>query len=974
EIEEPKQEDLNQHYLKPNLSTLYIGPRNESEQVIVAIWEEMLGFKQIGVNDNFFELGGHSLLAIQLLNRINEIFKFQVPMHSLFEAPTVAGLATLIEQIRQKEKGISNLPPIAKVERNGHLPLSFAQQRLWFIDQLIPGSSAYNISNPLLLVGAINVEELIRTFTEIVHRHEVLRTVFKVVAGEPVQVIMPSNPIQFSKVDLSSIAESDRKALIDQLISEEARRPFDLQKDSLLRVGLLKLDEQLHILLITIHHIIADEWSIRILLQELISIYRALHNGEDSPLSELPIQYADFAIWQREWLQGNTLEEQISYWKRQLGDAPTVLPLPTDYPRPAEQTFLGATHFTMVPRDLFDQLKMFGHKHGATLFMVLLAVFQELLRRYSGQKDICVGSPIANRGRSEFEGLIGFFVNTLVLRGNLSGDPSFKELLVRTREVALAAYAHQDLPFEYIVEILKPERSLSHSPLFQVFFIFQDIVVEELRLGEAKLELFPFQSRTSKYDLTLSIADIQQNFILTFEYNTDLFELTTVQRILTHFQTLLKNIAAAPDRPLSSLLMLTSTEQIQLLVEWNATDQEYDREKTIHQLFENQVRRSPDAVALIYQEQQLTYSELNSSANQLANYLRSLGVGPEALVGIHIEPSVNMVIALLGILKAGGAYLPLDPKYPKERLLFMLEDANVSLILTEYKLAGELPDHKTKAICLDTEWETFSKIDLSNPDNSASGDNLAYVIYTSGSTGRPKGVQITHGSVVNLLLSMSKQPGLDDKDTLMAVTSLSFDIAVLELCLPLIVGAKLVVISRESVLDTSKLLEKLERYGVTAMQATPTTWQLLIEYGMPQKRPFKALCGGEALSLKLALQLYERTDSVWNVYGPTETTIWSTVAKYQPSQRVPSIGGPVFNTKMFILDTYLQPVPVGVVGELFIGGDGLARGYLNHPQLSAEKFIPNPFSNEPGARLYRTGDLGRYLEDGNIEFLGRIDN
>jgi amino acid adenylation domain-containing protein len=954
----------------------FVAPRTPVEEVIAAMWAQLLGVQRLSIDDNFFDLGGHSLLATQVISRLRTAFGVEIPLRQLFASPTVAGLAAHIETAMRAGQELETTA-IPRAAKDKDLPLSFAQWRLWFLNQLEPESPSYNLPRVIRLTGPLNIAALEQSFNEVIKRHEVLRTTFARVNGQPMQVIHPKMVLRLSILDCITIPQSQ----IQNFILEEVQQGFDLAKGPLLRAKLLQVGEQEHLLLLTMHHIVSDAWSTGVLIEQMAALYTAYCEGKPSPLPELPIQYADFAVWQREWLQGEQLQALLDYWKQQLqGDLP-VLELPADRPRPSVQTFAGKEHSFVLSKELTEALKTLSQQQGVTLFMTLLAAFKTLLYRYTGQEDILIGSPIANRNRGEIESLIGFFVNTLVLRTDLFGNPSFQELLGRVREVTLGAYAHQDLPFEKLVEELQPERNLSHAPLFQVMFVFQNAPMKTLELPGLSIQPLKVNSGTAKFDLTLSMQDTEQGLIATFEYNTDLFDEATISRYCGHFQTLLASIVANPQQRLSELPLLTATEQ-QQLVEWNNTKTEYGNELCLHQLFEAQVERTPDAVAVVYENEQLTYQELNQRANQLAHYLQKLGVGPEVLVGICLERSLQMVIALLGILKAGGAYVPLDPAYPSERFAFMLEDSQVSVLLTQEKLVAMLPENQAKVVCLDRNWQEIAKESDHNSINKANPENLVYAIYTSGSTGRPKGVQITHGALVNFLNSMRLTPGLSEKDILLSVTTLSFDIAALELYLPLSVGARLVVVSREVAADGTQLLEKLASSGVTVMQATPATWRLLLAAGWQGSWQLKILCGGEALDRELANQLLARATEVWNLYGPTETTIWSSVQKVESKDGIVSIGRPITNTQFYILDSHQQLVPVGVPGELHIGGAGVARGYINQPELTAVKFIPNPYlsgtptanNNQPGAGLYKTGDLVRYQPDGTLEFLGRIDN
>jgi len=887
-------------------------------------------------------------------------------------------------------------------------PASFAQQRLWFIDQLVPGNAFYNVPTALRLTGSLNLSALEQTFNEIVRRHEALRTRFGMVEGQLVQAIptescanapapplgneAPTLTIPLPVVDLRELPAEEGELQAKRLITEESVRPFDLATGPLIRLMLLKLDETEHILLLNLHHIICDDWSIGVLIRELSTIYTAFAQNQPSPLAELPLQYADFAHWQREWLQGEELETQLAYWRQQLGGIP-VLNLPSDRPKPTIQSYRGATKFLELPPSLSKALEKLSQQEGVTLFMTLLAAFQTLLYRYTQQEDIAVGSPIANRNRSEIEGLIGFFVNTLVLRTDLSCNPTFQELLDRVREVTLGAYAHQDLPFEKLVEELHPERSLSRHPLFQVVFGFENAPMEALELPRLTVSSLNIDFKTTRFDLEFHLWQASEGFRSLWGerwehgegirgvvvYNTDLFDEGTITRMLGHFKRLLEGIVANPQARIANLPFLSEAERHQLLVEWNDTQADYPQKRCIHQLFEEQVEKTPDAIALIFEGKQLTYRQLNSRSNQLAHHLQKLGVGSEVLVGICMERSVEMIVGCLSILKVGGAYVPLDPTYPQERLSFMLEDAQVPVLLTQQHLVERLGTQKSEVVCLDSDWETIAQETEENPNSAVTSDNLAYVIYTSGSTGKPKGVVVPH-KAVNRLVCNTNYIKLEPSDKVAQVSNTSFDAATFEIWVALLHGAQLIGLSRDVTLSPRDFALQLRQQGITVLFLTTALFQQIAR-DVPQA--FESLryllFGGEAVDSRWVQKILKNgpPKRLLHVYGPTEGTTFSSFYSVQDvpeeATAIP-IGCPITNTQIYLLDGQLQPVPIGVTGELYIGGEGLAQGYLNRPELTSLAFIPNPFTQKPGTRLYKTGDLARYRSDGNIEFLGRSDD
>jgi amino acid adenylation domain-containing protein len=872
----------------------------------------------------------------------------------------------LEQRLREKRGRAGSRQTIPRRTGSGPAPLSCAQRRLWFLDQLDPGHTFYNATAAMRLAGRLDIPALESALDEIIQRHEILRTVFTAEEGRPVQIVQSR---AFTNLPVHDLSEMP--AQLSQICADEAKRSFDLATGPLVRAGLLRLRADEHVLLLTLHHIIGDGWSIGVCMRELAALYETYAFGRPSSLKELPIQYGDFAQWQHEWLQGETFEKQLSYWKQRLMDAPPLLHLPTDRPRRATQSFSGASEQFVISRALSEELRALSKRENVTLFMTLLAAFQTLLFRYTGQRQILIGSPVAGRNWSETEGLIGCFLNMLVLRTDLSGEPTFRELLGRVREVTLGAMAHQDLPFEKLVEELQLERDLSRNPLFQVMFALQNMPQTETRLADLQMSIQRVESGTARVDLYLSIEDAEQ-LNGTVEYNTDLWDGSTVGRMVRHFENLLEDLVANPDRRVSELRLLDQAECNQLIVDWNETQTKYRHERCLHQLFEERAALTPNRVAVVFEGKQLTYDQLNRRANQVAHHLQRFGVTTETPVGIFAQPSIEMLAGLLGVLKAGGAYVPLDPAYPQERLRFMANDGRIRVLLTQKSLAGHFPDSEAEVVFLDDGRIAAECED--NPARASEPANLAYIIYTSGSSGRPKGVQIPHSAVVNFLSSMTQEPGLEHDDVLLAVTSLSFDIAGLEMFLPLVVGARIEIASREVAFDGLRLLELLERSGASVMQATPATWRMMLESGWRNACGLKVLCGGEALPADLARQLLDAGCVLWNMYGPTETTIWSTCKKLEQNDGVISIGRPIANTSLYVLDEFQQPVPIGVSGELYIGGDGLARGYLGRAELTAEKFIPNPFDECGGARLYRTGDLVRYLSDGDVEYVARIDH
>ncbi|HEY0739714.1 MAG TPA: amino acid adenylation domain-containing protein, partial [Herpetosiphonaceae bacterium] len=872
--------------------------------------------------------------------------------------------------------------------REGQEPaaLSFNQQRLWFLDQLVPNSPAYNILTGVRVAGPLDITAFERSLNEIIRRHESLRARFPTEDGQAVQVIEPRLSITLPQVDLRALDAAASDAELQRLMQVESSQPFDLQTGPLIRATLVQLADQESVLLLTLHHIVSDTWSFGILVRELVTLYGAFSTGKPSPLPELPIQYPDFAVWQRQRLQGEALEAQISYWKQQLGSESGSLPtleLPTDYPRPPVQTFRGAAQSFVVPRDLTEALKELSRQEGVTLFMTLLAGFNVLMARYSGQDDILVGSPIAGRQRVETENMIGFFANTLVLRTKLGGNPTFRDVLKSVRETMQGAHAHQDVPFEQLVEILHPERDMSRNPLFQVMFVLQNTPPAALSLPGITISAIALQSSTAKFDIWLSMEERGDELFANVEYNTDLFEAATITRMQGHFLTLLAAAVADAAAPILQLPLLTEAERRQLDA-WNATAVDYPTDRNIVQLFEAQAATQPERTALVFEGQTLSYAELNRRANQLAHHLRGLGVGPEMLVGVCAERSLELVIALLGVLKAGGAYVPLDPTYPLDRLQFMLGDAQPAVLLVQQKVVEELPqlfaETRQTVIHLDSNWSQIAQSSAENPGLLTNDRNLAYMIYTSGSTGQPKGALNSHCAIRNRLLWMQGAFQLTADDVVLQKTPFSFDVSVWEFFWPLITGSRLVVAKPEGHKDSAYLVDLIAEQGITTLHFVPSMLRVFLEEpelaGCRSLR--RVICSGEALPLAFTERFFARLPQVelHNLYGPTEAAVdvtWWPCAPNATLRTVP-IGKPIANTQMYILDQRLQRVPVGIPGELFIGGVQVGRGYLNRPALTAEKFIADPFTPDSEARLYKTGDLARYLLDGNIEFLGRLDD
>ncbi|MCL6753052.1 amino acid adenylation domain-containing protein [Nostoc sp. CCCryo 231-06] len=878
------------------------------------------------------------------------------------------------------KRGKFQVDTIPKRQVSKTIPLSFSQQRLWFIDQLYHGSSFYNIPIAFHIEGQLNITVLQQSLNEILNRHEVWRTNFTLVNGEPVQEIVPQLNWDLPIINFEHLSGKDWKSEVKQLAVEEATKPFNLAKGLLVRATLVRLSEEEHVLLVTMHHIITDGWSCGVFLRELSTLYAAFSTNQPSPLPELPIQYADFTIWQRDRIQGEFLATQLNYWKQQLKGELPVLQLPADRPRPNVTTFTGAKQYFTFSTVLTNALRQLSQQTDTTLFMSLLAAFNILLYRYTDQEDILIGSPIANRNRAELEGMLGLFVNTLVLRNNLSGNPSFRELLHQVREVTLNAYAHQDLPFEMLVEELQPERDLSRNPLYEVMFVLQNTPTSVEEVSGLTLRTLDFDSGTAQLDIFLSLSESEEGLTGCLEYNTDIFDSTTITQFISNFETLLENIVANPEQHLSELSLLTASEQEQLLFKFNQTDADYPQDTSLHQLFEQQVELTSDSLALISESEELTYRQLNHRVNQLVHYLQKQGVKKDTLVALCLERDLDMVVGILAILKTGGAYIPLDPSYPVERLNFMLSDSQASLLISNQEILGKLSLSSGKIVCLDIQKDKIAQQSLENPINISSSDNLAYIIYTSGSTGTPKGVLGTHRGTVNGLHWLWKTYPFTEGEVCCQKTAISFVDSVWEIFAPLLQGIPTVIISNTTVIDPQLFIETLAHHKVTRIILVPSLLRLLLDnYSHLAKKLSQLklwISSGEALSVKLLKTFQELIPfaKLINLYGSSEVsanaTYYDTSFLQEQANSVP-IGRPIDNTQVYVLNRDLQPTRIGVVGELYIGGDGLAKGYLHRSELTEKRFINNPFI--PGNKLYKTGDLVRYIKDGSLEYLGRDD-
>jgi len=886
--------------------------------------------------------------------------------------------------LEQRLKGVSHARvsgrEIPKRPNRDSAPLSFTQHQMWLIDQITPGNPAYNMPCGYRIKGALDVTALEASFNKVIKRHEVLRTTFIVKDGDPFQLIHPALTIKITFTQLDHLPGAEREDRLQALASEESVKSFDLSRLPLIRVSLFKLGEAEHVLVINLHHIVADGLSIGRLLNELDTFYRSFTEGCDPCPTELAVQYGDFALWQRQSLANEAAyANQIELWRKQLGGGLPVLELPTDMPRPALQSFKGSNIFFKVPTSLAEDLRLLGAREGCTFFMTLLAAFQVLLQRYTGADDMVIGTPVGARIPRELEPLIGNFLNMAALRCDLSGNPTFIELLRRTREKALNALSNNDLPFEAMLKHVTFERDPSRNPIFQT--LLQVLPITAPRIGDLDISSFHFDLKFAQFDLSLLLYEDVGGYSGRFEFCTDLFEPQTIRRMCGHYRVLLNAIVCDPDQSISMLPLLTDAERHQLLIKWNRTESPYPKEKCIHQRFEAQAERTPDAIAVVFEDQRLTYGELNQRANQLAHHLQKLGVGPEVLVGICVERSLEIMIGLLGIWKAGGAYIPIDPTYPADRLAFIMADSQISVLLTQQRLANRLHGHITQVLCLDQDLGQFVQESTSNPVSEVTAQNLAYIIYTSGTTGNPKGVMIEHGSLVNYLCWFDESQLAKKIESLPLITRLTFDASLKQLFAPLLRSRQVWILSDDVINESADLLTTLNTRVRVGLNCVPALWSTLLDAIDSKQAITSPHClsslflGGEQLDRSLIDRTFDALPDleIWNLYGPTEATANAIVGKISRGKPI-SLGRPVANTKIYILDSHLQPVPVGIPGELHIGGAGLARGYLNCPELTKEKFIPSPFGSSPDERIFKTGDLACYLPNGNIEFLGRIDN
>jgi amino acid adenylation domain-containing protein len=957
---------------RAELETRSAWSRGSIEGQLTPIWCEVLDLEEIGTEDDFFELGGNSLQATQIVSRIRQRLQVDLPVRSFFRARTIAQLAAQIANLGRSAGPDETLTPMAANNEHKASEASFAQQRLWIFDRRGQAPTAYNVAYAIWMQGRLDLDALRQALHVLNDRHESLRAVFGEEKGIPQQVVAPPASLALPLHDLSATPSAADAA--EREIERASRHTFDLAQGPLWNARLLRLAPEEHVLVWTMHHVVTDGWSMGVLFRELNQAYEAIASGRSVDLPALPVQYADFTRWQRDWLQRPVFQEQCDFWKNHLAGAIPVVSLPMSRPRPKSQTFRGETlRFDFTPAE-FDALQRASRRFGGTPFVTMLAAFQVLIYRYTRQSDLVIGIPVANRSRPEIEPVVGFFVNTLALRGDLAGNPTFSELIRHVSDRVSEAFSHQDLPFDRLVQELRHARDASYHPVFQIMFNYRQVPSRTSRVNGMTWRVQPISNDTSKFDLTIHLDESPEGLEGALEYNADLFDQPAMQRLAGHYRVLLASLLADPEQRIDDANLLDLEEREQLLESFNRTQVPGPSAPSFLVEFEKQAHQHPKRIALRFEGTALTYADVNARANQIAHHLRELGAGPDVLVGLCLERSPDLVTSALAILKAGAAYVPLDPAFPRDRLDYYVQDSAMGILLTDQRLQSHFHFAVPQIVCLDRDGAGIAAQSRENPKHGPGGHDLAYIIYTSGSTGRPKGVQIEHAALVNMLHALAIEPGLRPEDVVLAVSTLSFDIHTVDLWLPLMVGAQIDLARREVAIDGRLLLKKLHDCGATVLQATPATWRLLLACGWEGSARLKALCGGERMPADLAAALFPRTASLWNMYGPTETTVYSTLTRVTaPTEPMP-IGKPIANTRTYILDSNGQPVPIGVPGELHIAGSGLARGYLGQSALTAEKFVSDPFGCDAEARMYRTGDLVRQGEDGTLYFLGRLDH
>lgn len=952
--------------------------RTKTENDLVLIWKEILNIDFVGNEDNFFELGGHSLLATMLISRIQEIFSIRLPLRSIFEKQTLVGLAAEIDMQITGNQIVEINSAIPHVESDTDIfPVSSGQKRLWFIENLEPGSLAYTIPLDYKIKGEIDLNIFEQSINVLINRHATLRTTIQTVDGIPVQKINPARTYRLEVINLEGLPENEKLQVAERYSHENETHIFDLSSEPLFLCKLLKISSAEYTVLLNFHHIITDGWSIQILLEEFGLIYTALKQQKPFNLPILPVTYADFAIWQNEWLVGEGCQKQISYWKNELKGAPDVLQLPMDFQRPKNTTYDGDEICIILDESVTEKLQQFSRNNDVSIFITLFSAFNALLTRHVTQEEFIIGIPIAGRIHRDLESLCGMLINNFPLRITPKEQMTFFEMLEHCKAKFFQAYDHQELPMDRIVEELKVTRHGNISPLFQVMFNLLNMFDQEISLAGSRMEMVDRRRHISQFDLSLDIYESKKTLRCVFIFNTNLFKRERIERMAGHFSELVNSLLTNPGQNIRKIPILSSEEKKMILKDWNNTTTTFPQDKCVHQLFEEQVLKIPDLIAAQDDNMALTYMELNSKANKLARHLHQNGASEGSFVGIFLDRNVDLLVGLLAILKAGCTYIPLDPIYPKDRLALILEDSQPVLLLTEKKLLDSLPETSARNIFIE-EIENYHHESEENTNFTVTSNLAAYLIYTSGSTGKPKGVLIEHRSLVNFLASMSKKPGINSSDVMLAVTTISFDIAGLELFLPILNGSRVVIATQETSMNPELLIKKIEDCQPTLFQATPVTFRMLNSSRWTGSKKLKILCGGEALPKELALDLISKCAELWNMYGPTETTVWSTVEKVTVDHSggigYVNLGRPIDNTTIYVLNSELQPAPMGIPGELFIGGDGLARGYHNLPELTREKFLPDPFSEIKGSRMYRTGDLVVQTVDGKLEFLNRVDS